>query len=462
VNSQIMALCGIKMRAWPTSMQKMGFSQWMGCDRFIYNGKCSEQEYFYKFSKSSLSLTGMKLPCDQTYSQFKTESSKFLEDCPSQILRNSAVKWYEAMQRFFKGLAGLPVRKQKGKKDSVWLTKELFRIEEVKDIKSGKVRKKIWIGTKTNSLGYLSFEEHREFKTPASITISKKNNQYYVSMNYEDSHIKNSKPEEVLAEIAEQTDLQILEQTIGLDRGIKIPLQSSDGRSFDFTEAQKHSIQRKQRGIRKWQRRLARQKLGSKRRRKQKDAIGRAHRKLAHIRKDFAHKTSYQLAESEYRVFVFEELNVKNMTKAPEPKPEVAEGKYLPNGAAAKAGLTRQILNSAWNIMILFLSYKSAQRNKTILEVNPHYSSQECAKCGHTHPNNRQSQESFCCIVCGHSENADVNAARVIKKRGLFKIRELYTRGTRGSARRGNRQTIQFKKRAGSQARRSENLGTTS
>ena len=123
-------MCGIKMRAWPTGQQKQTLSQWMGCARLIYNAKCEEQEYFFKFRCHSLSLTGEKIPLDQAYSQFKTERSEFLKDCPSQILRNSSVIWFKAMQSFFKGIAGKPVKKKKGSKASIWLTQELFRLEK--------------------------------------------------------------------------------------------------------------------------------------------------------------------------------------------------------------------------------------------------------------------------------------------------------------------------------------------
>lgn len=48
----------------------------------------------------------------------------------------------------------------------------------------------------------------------------------------------------------------------------------------------------------------------------------------------------------------------------------------------------------------------------------PH-TSQECVDCGHTHPDNRKNQETFSCVSCGHSGNADENAAEVIKKRAI-------------------------------------------
>ena len=39
--------------------------------------------------------------------------------------------------------------------------------------------------------------------------------------------------------------------------------------------------------------------------------------------------------------------------------------------------------------------------------------------CEHTHPNNRKQQALFVCERCGHTDNADRNAALVIKKRAI-------------------------------------------
>ncbi|MFK0572790.1 helix-turn-helix domain-containing protein, partial [Endozoicomonas sp.] len=35
-------LQGIRLKANPTNRQKLILSQWMGCARFIWNGKCDE------------------------------------------------------------------------------------------------------------------------------------------------------------------------------------------------------------------------------------------------------------------------------------------------------------------------------------------------------------------------------------------------------------------------------------
>jgi putative transposase len=444
-----MAQCGKRTRAWPSSLQKMTISQWIGCSRLIYNAKVSEQEYFFRFSKASLSLTGEKIPVDQSYSQFKSEETAFLKTVPSQILRNSAYRWHQAMMRFFKGEAGKPRKKRKGARDSVWLTSELFYFDD-----SGR----LFIGTTKYPLGELHYERHGEFKHPSSITLSKKNGEYYLSFNYENEEIKESGPEEVLKELMELSEEELLETTVGLDRGIVIPIQSSSDRKFDFTPEQKRTIERKERRIKRWQKRLSRQKLGSNRREKQKKKIGKAHQKITNVRKDFAHKTSFELAESTARLFAVEDLKIQNMTKSPEPKKKEGSDTYLPNGSRAKAGLTKKILQVGWGQIILFLTYKALRRNKLVLKVTPYPSSQECSQCGYTHPDNRRTQETFLCTVCGHSENADLNAAKVLRKRAIRQVidqREI-PRGIRDSARGGKRQTLLPKKQP-AQALRSEN-----
>ena len=51
--------------------------------------------------------------------------------------------------------------------------------------------------------------------------------------------------------------------------------------------------------------------------------------------------------------------------------------------------------------------------------VNPAYTSQECSECHYISDKNRKSQEIFKCMnsKCNHEENADSNAAKVIKSR---------------------------------------------
>lgn len=47
----------------------------------------------------------------------------------------------------------------------------------------------------------------------------------------------------------------------------------------------------------------------------------------------------------------------------------------------------------------------------------PYYTSQECLRCGHIEKGNRKDRDTFECLKCRHSSDADLNASRVILKR---------------------------------------------
>jgi putative transposase len=193
----------------------------------------------------------------------------------------------------------------------------------------------------------------------------------------------------------------------------------------------------KERKAAKWQRKLSRQQrqyaqqkgLATKAGKPLPKTSGKQRKTLARLRKqkryasnvrdDVAHKATTALANDErYDAFAMESLQIKNMTKAPKAKPDPGKpGRFLPNKAAAKAGLNKAILASMWGRLALMLEYKARGRRKLFIRVDPKHTSQECSQCGHIHPGNRLSQAVFACTACSHSENADVNAAKVIKAR---------------------------------------------
>jgi putative transposase len=62
------------------------------------------------------------------------------------------------------------------------------------------------------------------------------------------------------------------------------------------------------------------------------------------------------------------------------------------------------------------------------------YSSRTCSACGAIASEARESQARFACRACGHTQNADVNAARVILQRAVGQQQHL-ARGRRVTAR---------------------------
>ena len=59
---------------------------------------------------------------------------------------------------------------------------------------------------------------------------------------------------------------------------------------------------------------------------------------------------------------------------------------------------------------------------KTVLFVNPRYTSQRCSQCGYIAKKNRSSQSEFLCRECFFELNADLNAARNLSDFGKAEI----------------------------------------
>lgn len=409
-------LTGIRLKANVTDHQRLVLSQWMGCARFIWNAKCDENRYHSTYARKYCPV-GTYAPIDKKYSHFKDDDlSPWLSDCPSKILANSACNWFDTYQDFMKGRCGRPKRKKKTGNGSIYLTRELFRFEVCAD----GVRR-LFIGAERNNIGYLSLKLHNKaFKEPASIYIKKRHDEFWVSFCYNDNLDEGAllSQKDHLQYLRCQSQEFLQNHIIGIDRGVKRPVQTGP-MSFDFTPEQKQSMERKERNLLRYQKRMSRQEKGSKRRQKTKVKLSNTHNDIGNIRKDFCHKVSRVLVDlKDSRVFILEDLKTKQMTKRAKAKKDDS-GKWLRNGAGAKSGLNKAILNASWHRFEEFLKYKANRAGKAWFKVPAWQTSQECAACGHTHPGNRKSQELFLCGNCGHTDNADHNAAEVIKKRAI-------------------------------------------
>src|SRR5215472_830562 len=63
------------------------------------------------------------------------------------------------------------------------------------------------------------------------------------------------------------------------------------------------------------------------------------------------------------------------------------------------------------------LAWGAAKRGIRARTVKSAYSSQECHRCHYAARENRSTQQTFCCEVCGHTHHADVNAAENLASR---------------------------------------------
>ena len=85
---------------------------------------------------------------------------------------------------------------------------------------------------------------------------------------------------------------------------------------------------------------------------------------------------------------------------------------YINMEKLTKDGFNNTILRN-WSYYQLqqYIKYKAEREEIKVRYVDPAYTSQTCARCGHIDKENRQTQEKFKCTVCGFELNADHNAA---------------------------------------------------
>ena len=73
----------------------------------------------------------------------------------------------------------------------------------------------------------------------------------------------------------------------------------------------------------------------------------------------------------------------------------------------------------AFNQLASYIEYKAKIAGIETVKVDPRNTSRTCSECGHCEKLNRKSQSVFKCRSCGHSMNADLNAAINIAARAL-------------------------------------------
>jgi putative transposase len=141
--------------------------------------------------------------------------------------------------------------------------------------------------------------------------------------------------------------------------------------------------------------------------------------KISQIVKDTQHKVARRLVEKN-DIIAIEKLNLAGMSKKAKAKIDPNNpGEFLPNGQTAKKALNRKLRLSALAQFGEFLKYKARLSGGQIIEVDPRNTSRRCSSCGYVAQENRESQAVFLCKKCGHSDNADHNAAINILDRAL-------------------------------------------
>lgn len=313
----------------------------------------------------------------------KTEEYGFLKTCHSQLLQQKLKDLDKTfMDAFDKTRPNkrFPRKKKRGLGDS-------FRFPQGFKFDN----RRIYLP----KLGWIRFYKSQAIEgTPKNVTVSYQGGHWYIAVQVEQCLSVQPMPSS--------------RSMIGLDMGVKFFAMPSVGRAI----VPKNSFRTHENKLKVAQRALSRKIKFSSNWKKQCKKIQRLHTRIAHVRHDFLHKCSSRLSKN-HAIIVLEDLKVANMSKS-------AKGSLEDPGRSvkAKSGLNKSILDQGWGEFKRQLSYKLEWQGGQLVLINPKNTSRRCRQCGYTAKENRQTQERFQCVECGHSENADRHAARNIEAAG--------------------------------------------
>ena len=184
------------------------------------------------------------------------------------------------------------------------------------------------------------------------------------------------------------------EDWLGVDLGIVALAADSDGRIYTGADVERvrSKLARRKAGL---------QKRGTK-------AAKRRLRKLAgkeaRFRKHTNHvlsKAIVQTAERTGRGIALEEL------------------RHIRSRVTARRSQRSRLHSWGFHQLRSFLAYKAKRAGVPLVCVDPRNTSRRCAVCGCIEKRNRPDQATFSCIACGHTAQADLNAAANIRLRSL-------------------------------------------
>lgn len=221
------------------------------------------------------------------------------------------------------------------------------------------------------------FKKYIEWDCKASV-LTLKGNQLWLNLIFNKEKTIDKKPETVL----------------GLDRGINNIVVTSDNEFYNSKQLK--NVKGRYQYLK-----AKLQSIGTPSSRRHLKRLSGKEKRFV---RDVNHCISKELASKNFDCFVLEDL------------------KKIPRDKGRR--FNKKLGNWSYYQLGDFLSYKADELDKTIIKVNPRYTSQRCSKCGHIEPSNRNGNR-FKCKSCGFELHADLNASRNIAQLGISELSRL-------------------------------------
>jgi transposase len=362
-----------RYRLTPTPSQETILQEHCSHARYVWNLAAEQQSWWRPGRRSAPSYGQQAAQLTQARAAFA-----WLRDGSQMVQQQALRDFTQAMANFFAGTHRKPTWRKAGRNEG-------FRIVAVKPNHIRRMSRhvgEVWIP----KAGWVRFRWSRAVPGAKSYRVTRdRAGRWHVAF----------------AAIPEPIPGPGTGEIIGIDRGVAVSAALSTGellRCPGLASAEQARLVR-------LQRKLARARQGSNRRARVKAAVARLKAREADRRKDWAEKTSTDLAQR-FDLIRVEDLRIPGMTRS-------AHGTLARpgQGIRQKAALNRGILASGWGMLARRLEDKTSGR---VERISPAYTSQRCSACGHVAAESRESQAVFRCVACGYAVHADVNAAKNI------------------------------------------------
>ena len=356
------------IRMYPTKEQHRQLCNTLGASRYAYNWALKRWGSLYKdFTEGKVEDRPNAYKIDTLWTVEKPEwANETSRNAQQQAILNLG----KAYKSFFKGLTKRPTLHKKGGKESFYIPNNKAK----------------WYGRCINlpNIGRVKLAELLRFEGKIQgYTVTHYADQWHLVVTVDT--IEDIRP------VCSNKD-----SVVGIDVGLAVSATASDGSVCTLPE---EKMQRLEKHLKKYQKRLARSK--SSKTNNHKKLLKRKQRiqiRINNIRKDVSHKFTTNITKSHGTVVV-EDLDIQEMK-------DKAEFKSL-----------RRTFNSSMMSMILFqLEYKAQK----LVKVNKYFpSSKMCSHCGNIKKDLQLSDRTYTCEACGLSIDRDLNAALNLMKSGM-------------------------------------------
>lgn len=340
-----------------------------GCVRLVWNKTLGDRQRRYTTEQRGTSYR----ETDAALTEWKkTDELAFLSEVSSVPLQQALRHQHNAFQSFFAKRGRYPRFKSRRGRQSAHFTRSAFRMKP-----DG-----LWLAKTSAPLRIAWSFPDVDLTTlaPTTVVVSREpDGRWFVTF---------------AVDVDEPTPLPPTGETVGVDVGITDFAVLSTGERI----ANPRHMARRERGLRRQQRRLARCQRGSLNRRKQVRRVARAHSRVRDARRDFLHQTSTALVRRFDRVAV-EDLAVRNMVR--------------------NRSLAKSISELGWGEFRSMLEYKAQRAGRTVVVVDRWYpSSKTCSACGHLLASLSLGTRHWTCPDCRTLHDRDHNAAKNIDTAG--------------------------------------------